>query len=289
MAAGLVIIFLLMYFQSSKKKEYESSLSRNWNFIEEKAKGFVDVLSTVKTVDDFTNLNSAARGMRDSIKDLREEEKSRSAPVGTGDLREKELAALDSIGKYLDLVAETADKSKVELFKEERHLIESRARKADADLNELLETADFLNVTISADFFNATGKMGDAINYRGEDADEHSAQALEALKTFMNADIKEINTEILWDMASSKRKAAIELLGGSRESMDGYRAAQWGTKVPADYFIDESSVNILSPGAAAVSVIVYVKDGSPMNAQVKLVLEPDGWKLDVYPFLGWVE
>ncbi|MBN2169574.1 MAG: hypothetical protein JW738_10045 [Actinobacteria bacterium] len=287
-ALASILVFVFVYLQSSGKKEYKANMIRNWNLIEEKAEGFTDALNSVKTVDDFKNLNSAAVDMRDSIEKFYEKENSKTAPYGMGDLKEKEMAVLGAMGNYLELVIEMADNAKVKSFNEERQLIESRARKAVGELNEFLEMADFLTITITADFFNAPGKIGDAITYRGDNADEQNQEILGALNSFMNADIKEINPDLLWDMASSNRKAAIQVFGGSKETMGAYRTAQWGSMVPTDYFIDQNSINITSPGVAMISVIVYVKDGSPMNAQVELVREPDGWKLDVYPFLGWV-
>lgn len=290
-ATVVFVLILSMFMLASTgcgNNNYKTSVIQNWKALKEKADRLVGVLGEMKTVDDFEALQSIATETRDYAESLYEKGKDESVPAGFAELKNKELRALESIVEYLDTVVETADKTKVEQFKEEKDLIESRARKALSDVNDFIEESEFLDIAISADFFNAAAKMEDAIEYRGEGYEQQAEQALQTLKIFMKADIDELNADLLWELASSRRKEMIIFLGGSKEYMANYHAAQWGDVVPTSYYIDEHAVEISAEGVASIPVIVYAENEVPMDSHVELVLEPDGWKVHVYPWLGWL-
>ena len=42
------------------------------------------------------------------------------------------------------------------------------------------------------------------------------------------------------------------------------------------------------PSTVEVDVGVYREGGAPWNETVRLVREADGWKVEGYPFVGWL-
>jgi len=104
----------------------------------------------------------------------------------------------------------------------------------------------------------------------------------------MTADIKNFDTEVIWSLVSSRRKMALEMMGATKETALGNWRAAWGNDKPEDFFVSKSQIDFPAADSEGVKVVVYLEKGSPKIEPVRLVKEPTGWKIDSYPFVGWL-
>jgi hypothetical protein len=69
--------------------------------------------------------------------------------------------------------------------------------------------------------------------------------------------------------------------------MAGWTQA-WGSKRPVNYYISRAQIAFPSPGNATTQAIAYVENGDPRIEEIRLVKEGGVWKIDSYPFVGWL-
>lgn len=282
-------VFIVLWIEKQKKAEkYKTSMKKNWSLISDKAEAFASELNNVKSKSDLAGLKDIAVEFKETIDDVYEDVKDNPPPSSMKEIQEKQLDALESMSKYLDWMISLSSEEGIKELDDKKATLENRARKASEDFNELAAADDFNSQGISSDVFNGAKIISDAANNRSETNEAEIAAVYDALKVFMDADIKTLSGNVLWNMASSERRAGLEKLIGTSDKMLDYRNAQWGKNKPVGYYISRSSITFPSPGVAEAYVIAYIEKGISKKAKVQLILEPDGWKVSAYPFLGWV-
>lgn len=109
-----------------------------------------------------------------------------------------------------------------------------------------------------------------------------------ALVNFMDADIKEFDPDVMWDLISNNRKEKeARKTGLTREFFFQAWPEAWGGQSPYDYEFDNRLIAVSGDSARVIVTVRVLNSEETLRESVGLVRESDGWKIDTYPFVGW--
>ncbi len=288
-ASGIVEYFLYRARSNTASvKEYQETVASDWSKTVELSESVNADLAVVDSPDDLGNVASAAGLMRDELQRILDAREKAPPPSGERKLAEAETEYLTSLNSYLEMVEELASGGDEKSIVEDRALLESRAAQALSNVNDFLANAEFIGDQISGHFFNAGESLANAFAPpEWQSAEEEVAYGI--VNSFMNADIKEFNPDVLWSLSSSKRIEGLRLMGVTRENFaEGWIDAKGEEKHTVDYYVSRRGIVFTDPSTVEVDVVVYMEGGAPWNETVRLVREADGWKVEGYPFVGWL-
>lgn len=285
--AGGVTGFLVLRSLShaGEVEKYHNRLAADWEKIGQQADIVDAALTRVASPDDLVDVSNSAANMRTEITRVVEDREKTAPPSGEQGLGESEISSLRSLDGYLEMVEELASGKDATAIEEKRGLLESRSARAFSDINEFLAKASFMYTSISSNLFQAGIALEDTFK------PPHISQDMDAVynvvNTFMTADITQFDPEVIWGLAASKTRIAMEMLGTTPEKFAAGWRDSWGTRKPVDFYVSRRNITFSDPSNATVRVIVYLESGSTLIEEVSVTREPDGWKIERYPFVGW--
>ncbi|PKQ28616.1 MAG: hypothetical protein CVT63_01860 [Candidatus Anoxymicrobium japonicum] len=272
--------------RSNSEKRYENIASRDWRRIFDRANLVTVALLKVESLTDLTGVATEASDMTKEIAKIASERKKSEMPRGQKATVARESVALESLGKYLEMLDELALKVNAEELLKTRSLIEDRARVAQANVDDFLASARWLNGNITGDFYSAGSMLQAVIQPVDRAQEEMKSAVFEAVNAFMDADISRHDFDLIWAMLSSKLHMVLGYYKINKENLNvGWKKA-WGDKKPVSFYVNKSQISFPGAGSAAVNVIVYTEKSGIRRGKVRLLYE-NGWKLDSYPFAGF--
>jgi len=288
-ASGIVEFFLHRARSNAVNvKEYHKIVVSDWGKTVEQSESVNAALTGVDSPDDLGSVASAAGLMREELQRILDAREKDPPPSGERNLAASETECLTSLDSYLEMVEELTLSGDEKSIVEDRALLERRAVQALSKVNDFLFIADFIGEQISGDFFGAGESLANAFSPpEWQSAEEEVAYGI--VKSFLDADIKEFNPDVLWSLSSSKRIEGLRLMGVTRENFaEGWIDARGDEKHPVDFHVSRYGIVFTDPSTVEVDVVVYMERGAPWKETVRLVREADGWKVEGYPFVGWL-
>lgn len=268
-------------------KEYHEDVASDWGKTVERSESVNAAFTGVVSPDDLGSVASAAGLMREELQGILDAREKTPPPSGERNLAGAETGYLTSLDRYLEMVEELASGGDEDSIAEDRALLESRAAQALSKVNDFLFNAEFIGDQISGEFFKAGESLANAFAPpEWQSAEEEVAYGI--VNSFMDADIKEFNPDVLWSLSSSKRIEGLRLMGVTRENFaEGWIDARGDEKHPVDFHVSRRGI-VFTPSTVEVEVVVYLERGAPWRETVRLVREADGWKVEGYPYVGWL-
>jgi len=288
-AAGLSAFLVYRSHQRAERaSEYRKTVQSQWAEVADQAAGVVSAMDSLGTPADLDILSSSASKLADSLKRIRQREAEERPPAGyarSGALEEEAARAMQD---YVTLVGEVAASRDIAEVQRQKDAIGSRAAKARRDLTDFTAAAPFVRAQINGDFYQAATLLANAFAGPATAGGEAERKAVyDALDAFMVADAKHHDGDAVWSLLSGKLHATLAALNTTREQfVQSFNEAASGSSRPTDYYISRDSITFQSPDSATARAIVYFADGAPRIGDVGLVREPDGWKIDSFPFPG---
>ncbi|MBU4240156.1 MAG: hypothetical protein KKE79_00980 [Actinobacteria bacterium] len=268
-----------------RAEEYQQAVAGDWDKLARQSESVDAALTRVDSPDDLGNVAVAAGAMREELQRVIAAREKNPPPSGERDLERAETECLTSLDSFLEMVEELAGSGNEQDIVGGRALLESRAAQALSNVNDFIFKAKFIIAGISGTFFQA-GLLENA--YRPPEWQSGNEELVyQIVSTFMDADIKQFNPDVLWSLASSKRIVGLGLMGVTRENFAGGWRKAWGEKHPVDFYVSRRDITFTDPNTVEVKVIVYLERGAPWIDTVRLVKEADGWKVEGYTFVGW--
>lgn len=200
---------------------------------------------------------------------------------------EKSVQAMSAISAYLhEVVRFLADFAFEDSIVRQSAIIESGTR-ARESYEDVIRSLDKRLPRISGEFFECgLILLADRFSLSNVELSPEVERIINTVVSFMNADIKEFNPDVIWSLLAKKIHEVYAIFGVSKEEF----ASKWlSARVksrPVDFAISGLQTQIDESGKALVPVVVYVEKGSPLVDKVGLVLEGGSWKIERYPFAG---
>lgn len=283
---GACLGFLWWYLEHRNEQRierYKAYLARDWKAIGEGAVKAAQVIATVRSVEDLDGVAEAVASLRKTVSAAEKRAGSRKAPNGYGDVGSTEEAALKSMDGYLEMVERLAVAKDPSTIESNRTLLQSRAQKAMVDLTDFLEEADFVRAAVPSDLFDGPESLDHAYHPEVDTKEKELVDV--TLRTFMDAIVREFNPSVIWGLLAARRRAPIESVNVTPEQLGQMIQMGWGEHKPTDYYINWSDMVFSDPNNVAVKVLIYRQKANPEVQEFRLVREPDGWKIDNFPFL----
>jgi len=289
-AAGLTFFILYRAMKNERiVKDFKASIRSDWEIIGDEANELEAGMSLTASPSDLPKLSKASDEMRHEVQGIIARRKQTSTPSGYAEVLDRGETALASLDSYLGMVSSLTRSTNAETIGQNPSLLENRARRARSDMGDFLSDATFLKGSIPGDLFQAGSVIQDALEPPGNAVNEQEREDVyKAVDTFMTADIKNFETEVIWSLVSSRKNMALEMMGVTKETVLGNWRAAWGNDKQEDFFVSKSQIDFPAADSEGVKVVVYLEKGSPKIEHVRLVKEATGWKIDSYPFVGWL-
>jgi hypothetical protein len=287
----LALVGLYIYFNrlnAHRVTHFKQSATANWTKISEQSEKVTSSLSRVASPADLNGVSEAAGQMEKLVSDIRRSLKKEPVPSGYVELSRDQQAALAALTNYLEKTRELASGADEKAFQDGRGVLEDRSRKASSAVSEFLSKANFVRTNISNDFYEAALAMDLAWQPPQYGSDSEAQALFETASAFLNADVKESDFDKLWSMLSTGRITALGSLGITKEVARMNWRKLWGDRAPVDYFLSKNSIKFTEPDRATIDAVVYMEGGSPRSATMRLFRENGVWKVETYPFVGWL-
>lgn len=286
---GAIAFMLYRSYEHNRQvKEYKAALKADWKKISEKASNVAVALDRVSTPADLPAVAQAASDFSDRLAEVSGRSQRAKAPAGYTELSEKETVVLGDFKAYADLLADLASRADEGAIKQSRGTLEYRGGKARSDFSDFIARSGFLQQDIGEDFFR--GGMGLEAAYAGPELAnaQDRQEAYNLVNAVMTADIRDRDYDFVWSVLSSRLYTAFDYYKMTREHMIDTWPKAWGEHKPLDFFISKRDIEFPDANTAMVKVIAYRDGAAPSIEQVRLVREPSGWRLDSYPFTGFL-
>jgi hypothetical protein len=282
---------LLLYLSRSnadKKEEFKESANVNWTKISDLAGQVGAALARVNSTTDLENVSRAAEDMTGQLTHISGSLDKARTPAAYEDLSAQQKDSIKDLKSYLEKVSELASRKDEKVLEDNRGILENRSRKAASSVSEFLSKADFLRLSLPAEFYRAGTALQNAWQPPPY-ANEAEAQTVyDTANSFMTADIKESNFPVIWSMLSNRLLTGFAYYNLTVDTIaSGWRRA-WGDERPADFYVSKRDITFTDPNTANVKVIAYLERGSPRIEKIRLVKEDGVWKVDSDPFVGWL-
>lgn len=287
-AAVLVAVLVLNRANAGRAERFREAASENWSMVGGLSEDVAVALLRVSSPEDLAAVAAASKGMSSGLEEIGRSLKGQAVPSGYSDIAESQKIALDALHLYTEKIEKLATGADQQMTRENTSVLESRSRKAKAAVERFLSEADFLDVVIAGDFYQSGKALGSAWQpppYAGE---EEAQAVYDTVSRFMEADIRDSDFDTLLSLLSSRMVAVLEYLGFTREKLQEGWLSSWGGKKPVDYYISRRNINIPFPETATVVAIAYLEGGGTRVETIRLVKEQGVWKIDNYPFVGWL-
>jgi hypothetical protein len=263
---------------------YQLKVQEDWRKI---ASGATDVSAAIVAATNPSELplvQEAAARMRADLANILT--RARGDAPGGYELEEEEIEAIEALDSYLEMTEQLSTAGRDKILAD-RGLLENRSAGALSKVNEFLGEATFMNILIPGEFYQAGLTLQYAYEPPEDFNDPLKTEYYHIATAFLDADILDFNPDVLWSLTSTTRRTALELLGVSKEKFAADWRKAWGERVPVEYYLSRQDINPGDQNTAVLKVVVYLDDGSPVIEEIRLVLEPGGWKVEDYPFVGW--
>lgn len=286
-AGGVVAFFLYRGWSNERKvSDYKSLLRNNWNELKNKADQTVAALARVGSPAELDSVASAASEMKNAVDNIRRRGGEAKSPSGYRDITDSEKAALETLRGYLEMMANLATGKNANDIRANSPLLDNRARMAHGNVNDFLSKATFLRMSIPIDFFQAGTMLQNA--FSGPESNrEEIENVYETVNSFMTADIKDKNFDVIWGLTSTNRINQMVTFGATKEKLGQTWPVAWGSTQPREFSVSKNGIKFTDPSNAVVKVVVYMERGDPEMEDIRVVREPGGWRIDSYPFVGW--
>ncbi|MDD5748494.1 MAG: hypothetical protein PHP64_05560 [Actinomycetota bacterium] len=267
---------------SWRTDEWNRRVKVEWKEIASLSIRFAEALNSASGTEDFQKILDSAKALNEKAKEAKQELRNTKIPWRYEKKLLLEETALKSLSDYLTFLIQISQDANEEKIREEKTIIDDKARIANQDISDFVVEILPAGYYIPADIFYA----GDVLS--GESgAEEGEKEAVyQTICTFLNADIKENNIWLVWEMLSSMKKKITEVFRLPKEKFPEIWRDLWGNNMPDSFYVSKSSVKFTGPTNAEVNVIVYYGGKNSKINTVKLVKEGSEWKVDGYPFAG---
>jgi hypothetical protein len=269
-------------------KAYKSKTTTTWNTIAGKANAVTASLLRVTTPDDLGAVAADATALKKDVDSASATLKGSGSPAGYKDEVDKETAALDSLSRYLDMVSQLASQADPNAVISNRALVEDRARQAQDDTNDFLSAAKWMSIKMPGDFYQSGQTLQAAFQPPNPALEADKQAVYDTVNTFMNADIFHQNLDLLWSMLTNRLHTGFAYFNVTKDRLMAGWTKAWGDHKPVNYYISKTQIDFPSPGTANVKTFVYLEHGTPRIEDVRLVNEGGVWKIDSYPYVGWL-
>ncbi|HEY5531800.1 MAG TPA: hypothetical protein VIK22_07350 [Candidatus Anoxymicrobiaceae bacterium] len=265
---------------------FKSSAKAGWNEIERRSETVADALARVNSPDDLVNVAKSTSAMKDELDKIANAIDRATVPAGYGDLAERQIAAVEDLGNYMELVSKIAAMGKENVISENNGTLENRSRKAVSSVNGFLSGADFLKVQIPGDIYLAGPEMLNAWAAANQANDEAESAVYDAASAFVKADIKDQDFNVIWSMLSSRNMNNFKAYKVAEQVVKDNWQRSWGSVKPTSYYVSRSDIKMIDPNNAEIRVTMHYDDQRPKTDVITLVRENGAWKVDKYPFAG---
>lgn len=280
------VLVLLAHSHSQSVKAFKARTSADWREVAGSAGTVTAAMLRVTSPADLPPVAASASKMKDLVQGLASRLDKNGPPSGYADVGAKESTALASMGSYLGKIADVAGQASQDAAQENSQVLADLARKAQDDTNDFESSAQWVKASVPGDFYGGSVAMLAAFQPPKE-LDAERQQVYDTMQTFMNADIKQRNFDVIWSMFDSRLHTGFDYYKITKEKLaDGWDKA-WDGK-PTDFYISQSQISFPSPGNATVKVIAYFDTEGPRIEEFRLVNEGGVWKLDDDPFVGFL-
>lgn len=271
---------------AARTNNFKSSAKAGWKEIELRSEAVVDALARVNSPDDLVSVAKSTSAMKDELDKIMKSIERAAVPAGYGDLAERQKAAVEDLGSYMDLVSKVAAAGKENVISENNGTLENRSRKAVSSVNGFLSGADFLKVQIPGDIYLAGPEMLNAWAAANQANDEAETAVYDAASAFVKADIKDQDFNVIWSMLSSRNMNNFAAYKVAEQVVKDNWQRSWGSVKPTSYYVSRSDIKMIDPNNAEITVTMHYDDQRPKTDIMTLVRENGAWKVDKYPFAG---
>lgn len=290
---GGVTAFLIYRNNLNERKidDYESSVEEDWQVIVDSSESVIEVMSRLESPDDMDALNTEVKSMREVLREAGERARVNPPPPGYEDVGEKEKKALEEIDGYLEKISQIAVSKDESFFEQETQILESRAKSARLAVTDFLDAASNLEQVFNGDFFLASELLTGAFLSPEELQNQREREEVyQTVETFMSNDIDDFNIDVIYSLISTRLRELFASINVTKEKLAENWTQLWDAEEdpPAAYYIDKKEIDFPQESQARVKVIVYRETGSPETEEIRVVREEDGWKIDSYPYVGWI-
>jgi len=284
----VISVWYFFYTQAEARKllsKWEQRQNRDWGAIASYSLNLVTALTKFEGVSDFSSIGRVASAFEGKVEKASDNLQRCIVPSECKHEAEIEKRALQSLREYLELLASISYQGK-DRFEQDKGILDDRARRANENVNDFIATAKLEGIVFSADIYQA-GEIISKSLYPQENDETREAVYQTVLK-FMNADINEKNFDLIWEMLSSLKKRITDIFGLPREKFPEVWMEAWGKERPTSFYVSRASINFPDSQTAEVKVIAYYEKKKTQVKVVRLIKEGDSWKIDGYPFVGWL-
>lgn len=272
---------------SRAERAFRERVSADWKGIAGRMNLLVDAMTRVAAPVDLAAVKEGAGALAVRVAKVSKTLEKGRVPGRYRVAAERERQALEAVGRYLSLLGELSG-SDAQAAADGRAALESLARRAQEAVNSFTGSAPWLSVRLPGDLYQGGRTLRSAFQPLGPDAEANAQAVHDTVEAFMDADIHRHDLDTVWSMLSSRLHKGFEYFNITREKlMQGWDGA-WGENKPVGYYVSRAQIEFPDPDTANVKVIAYVENGEPRIEEVRVVREGDAWKIDAYPFVGWL-
>ncbi|MFH1149884.1 MAG: hypothetical protein V1748_05370 [Actinomycetota bacterium] len=289
LAAGAIAFLVYRSYEHGRQvKDYKAALKADWKKISDRSSEVAAALDRISSPADLTAVAQAVSDFSGELAIVSGRSQRARAPAGYAELSEKETQVLKDLGSYAEMLEDLATKADENTIKQSRGTLEYRAGRAKSDFSDFIAESGFLKQEIGEDFFR--GGAGLEAAYAGEDlaSDQNKQEVYDLMSAVLTADVKNHDYGTVYSLLSNRLHTGFDYYKMTRERMIDYWPKAWGEHKPVDFFVSRRDIEFPDANTAVVKVIAYLDGASPMFEQVRLVREPSGWRVDSYPFTGFL-
>lgn len=267
--------------QSGRVDRFKKSLTAEWKTIEKKT---ADVTSAVERVSSAQELAALSKTINEARKRIATSlTRAKSKPPGSDDKTiTDEKSALTSLDSYLLALAKLSSQGDKAKFMAGTSVLDDAAFKARLDTTTFLSSVPYMKVNLPGDFFQAGTILRDALNETGTRKGDIRA-ILAVVNSFMTADVKDFNMDTIWSLLSARTHAILDAFQIKKDKLGANWQSSRSGKTPTSFYV-VPDITFTGPDSAVLKAIMYYKQTPPRKEEMKIVREPDGWKLDGYKF-----
>jgi hypothetical protein len=271
---------------AARTDNFKSSAKADWKEIERRSEAVADALARVNSPDDLLSVANSTSAMKDKLDKMAGSIDKAAVPVGYGDLAERQKAAVEDLGSYMEIVSKVAAAGKENVISDNNNTLENRSRKAVSSVNDFLAGADFLEVQIPGDIYLAGPEMLNAWAVANQANDEAETAVYDAASAFVKADIKGQDFNVIWSMLSSRNMNSFTAYKVTEQVIKENWQKSWGSVKPTSYYVSRSDIKMIDLNNAEIRVTMHYDNQRPKTDVITLVRENGVWKVDKYPFAG---
>lgn len=273
--------------RSRAERAFRERVSADWKGIAGRMNTLVDAMTRVANPGDLDAVEEGAGALAAGVAKVSNSLEKTRVPEKYREVAERERLALDSVGRYATVLGELSagdDRA----VADGRAALESLASRAQEAVTSFTGSAPWLSVKLPGDLYQGGSTLQSAFRHMDPAAEAAARVVHDTVEAFMDADIHRHDLDTVWSMLSSRLHTGFDYFKITKEKlMQGWNDA-WGSNKPVGYYVSAAQIDFSDPDTANVKVIAYVENGDPRIEEVRLVREGDAWKIDAYPFVGWL-